>query len=312
MINQFGGVPGASAADTRDCLPFEAMLPDAIDGTLGAEQQAQFDEHMAGCASCQAMLADARRGMAWLEMLRVSAPEPPAGLVERILAKTSVERAREEEAARAERRAASEAALLLGRPVAATAPVEASSAPSGRVLPFRSRLQTRLHAARMTVLQPRFAMTAAMAFFSIALTLNLSGVRVSEFRLSDLRPASVKRGVYDTRARVVRYYANLRVVYELESRVRDLQRSNDNGTQEPAAVTTPQAAPAAPPAEKKPEPTPKKPGAKANPGTSRWEGPSRPDKLAGPAEPMPRQTPAAVVAVSLKHAAMRFQGRGSV
>jgi hypothetical protein len=34
---------------------------------------------------CSQMLADARRGAAWLEMLRTPAPEPPAALLERIL-----------------------------------------------------------------------------------------------------------------------------------------------------------------------------------------------------------------------------------
>ena len=36
--------------------------------------------------------------------------------------------------------------------------------------------------------EPRLLMTAAMAFFSIALTLNLTGVRLSAVRLADLRP----------------------------------------------------------------------------------------------------------------------------
>ena len=80
---------------------------------------------------------------------------------------------------------------------------------------------------RHTMLQPRLAMTAAMAFFSIALTLNLTGVRVSELRLSDLKPSSLKRSMYEANAHVVRYYTNLRVVYELESRVHDLQRGDD-------------------------------------------------------------------------------------
>ena len=44
---------------------------------------------MAQCGPCSQMLADARRGAAWLEMLRHPAPEPPAALLERILAQTS-------------------------------------------------------------------------------------------------------------------------------------------------------------------------------------------------------------------------------
>ena len=44
---------------------------------------------MAACGPCSQLLADARRGAAFLEMLRTPAPEPPAALLERILAETS-------------------------------------------------------------------------------------------------------------------------------------------------------------------------------------------------------------------------------
>ena len=40
--------------------------------------------------------------------------------------------------------------------------------------------------------EPRLLMTAAMAFFSIALTLNLTGIRLSAVRLADLRPIDVR------------------------------------------------------------------------------------------------------------------------
>src|ERR1700761_2408493 len=65
------------------------MLADALDGTLTGAEQAQFDAHMAACGPCAQLLADARRGAAWLEMLRDPKPEPPATLLERILTQTS-------------------------------------------------------------------------------------------------------------------------------------------------------------------------------------------------------------------------------
>src|SRR5260370_7187564 len=64
------------------------MLADALDGTLSAADQTIFDLHMIGCASCSPMLADARRGAAWMEMLKSPRPEPPTALLERILAET--------------------------------------------------------------------------------------------------------------------------------------------------------------------------------------------------------------------------------
>ena len=71
-------------------------------------------------------------------------------------------------------------------------------------------------------------MTAAMAFFSVALTLNLTGIQSTDLRASDLRPSSITRSFAQANAHVVRYYDNLRVVYELESRVHDLQHTTDS------------------------------------------------------------------------------------
>jgi hypothetical protein len=132
------------------------------------------------------------------------------------------------------------------------------------------------------MLQPRLAMTAAMAFFSIALTLNLTGVRLSDLRASDFKPSSIMRSAYAAKAKVVRYSDNLRVVYELESRVRDLQRSaDDDGSTTPAPQN---AAPAsqAPAGSQQPDDPNHKPGTqkqdqkqtKPNPGSSRRESPN--------------------------------------
>jgi hypothetical protein len=75
--------------------------------------------------------------------------------------------------------------------------------------------------------EPRLLMTAAMAFFSIALTLNLTGVRLSAVRLSDLRPTAVRsfmeRRLTMASTPIVRYYDHLRFVYEVQSRMRELR-----------------------------------------------------------------------------------------
>jgi len=90
--------------------------------------------------------------------------------------------------------------------------------------------------ARMRyVLQPRLVMTAAMAFFSIALTLSLTGVRLTTLRLADLRPRAVRsymeRQLNMASVPIVRYYDHLRFVYEVESRVRQMRsQSEGRGT----------------------------------------------------------------------------------
>ncbi|MGP8175593.1 MAG: hypothetical protein ACLP7O_13740, partial [Terracidiphilus sp.] len=77
--------------------------------------------------------------------------------------------------------------------------------------------------------EPRLLMTAAMAFFSITLTLNLTGVRLSSLRLSDLRPTAL-RSIMERRLTmastpIIRYYDHLRFVHEVESRMRELRRA---------------------------------------------------------------------------------------
>jgi hypothetical protein len=96
--------------------------------------------------------------------------------------------------------------------------------------------------------EPRLMMTAAMAFFSIALTLNLTGIKLSEVRAADLRPSRVRatltRQYYSTNEQVMKYYENLRLVYEMEARVRELRRSTEaEPAPRPASTETPKPAP---------------------------------------------------------------------
>ncbi|HTC76961.1 MAG TPA: zf-HC2 domain-containing protein [Edaphobacter sp.] len=242
-INQFGSAKPPQTADTEHCARCEAMLADALDGTLSAADQAAFDLHMIGCESCSAMLADAQRGAAWMEMLKSPRPEPSPALLERILAQTSGQTAAEAKPhivlGPTDRLRQQQPNTLLGRPALIPPSVSGTYPPMygpAKVLPFRTRVAAafNLRSIRQTLLQPRLAMTAAMAFFSIALTLNLTGVRISDFRISDLKPSNLMRSAYQAKARVVRYSDNLRVVYELESRVRDLQRSSDSDNSTPA------------------------------------------------------------------------------
>ena len=88
-ILRFGDkTAGDQAGDAVQCAQCEAMLADALDGTLAADQQERFDAHVAECGLCSQMLADARRGVAWLEMLRTPgaiADELLPGLIELFL-----------------------------------------------------------------------------------------------------------------------------------------------------------------------------------------------------------------------------------
>ena len=198
------------------CDEWESLLADALDGTLTPPDAAAFRRHRSECALCDHMFKATHQGKAWMEYLAVE-PEPPADLLQKILARTY-------------ERPQAEAGV--------GTVVPAVSLPAG---PAWRR--TVLPSIRQ-VLEPRLIMTLAMAFFSIALTLNLTGVKLSEIRLADLEPARLRanltRQYYATNEQITKYYENLRLVYEMEARVREFRRSSEA---EPETAPTPRAVP---------------------------------------------------------------------
>ena len=224
MANSFAPNPEAP-----HCIACQALLTDALDGNLGEIDQAWFDRHVRTCAECGRLFADAQRGAAWLDLLKSAPPEPPADLIGRILAQTSA-------------------------PI--PQPVPAFAVPSlATVLPFQPRPSRWAHLPA-ALFEPRLALTAAMALFSLALTMNLAGIQ-----LGQLRPSNLRRTYYQSTSGAARYYDNLRVVRVLESRVDDLreQNSDANSDAQPSA---------------KPTPAPTRPQAsKPNHGVSRREPP---------------------------------------
>ncbi len=236
------------------CAVGAAMLPEAIDGTLSAAGQIAFEKHLAGCTECARELAEARRGAAWLSMLKSQAPEPPVGLLARILADTTETAQRERRDARGEKSGTAQQGDL---PVAARVEMPVTTLPPAdtqpralhpnAALPSRPRhsfwpsirkLWQRAFpldgTVASTLLQPRLAMTMAMAFFSIALTLNLTGVRLRDLRAANFTPSAVKRMASDMDASVTRMFQNNRSVYQVESRLSELRRDDAMNDASPA------------------------------------------------------------------------------
>jgi hypothetical protein len=212
--NKPSGQPGR----VLRCDEWENLIADALDGTLSAADAAAFSRHQGECALCSQMFKETEQGKAWMEYLAVE-PEVPADLLQKVLARTSGHAVSGEEASVAP------GVSLPVRPVAARSAWH-------RVLPVARQV------ARQAF-EPRLMMTAAMAFFSIALTLNLTGIKLTEVRAADLRPSRVRatltRQYYSTNEQVMKYYENLRLVYEMEARVRELRRSTES---EPAPRPT--------------------------------------------------------------------------
>jgi hypothetical protein len=212
------------------CVHWEMLLADALDGRLRPEDEAVFAAHRAGCPACAALFEETRRGREWLEFLSPEL-EVPAGLLDKILAQTGPGQV----AGYGLMAGGSSPRRVLQMPPRSTQ----ASMPAWQRPGFMGSVRR--------YAEPRLLMTAAMAFFSIALTLNLTGVRLSSLKLEGLRPIAVRsfpsvaRSFLERRLTmastpVIRYYDHSRFVYEVESRMRELRRfteSEDNHRQKP-------------------------------------------------------------------------------
>lgn len=190
------------------CSEFDALLSDALDGKLNGPKLQIFQAHTDSCPLCGPLMAEAEQGRGWLKSLE--AIEPPPMLLTNILVATSgVQTSR----------------LHGGTARGALSWADRAAAWAGSFL-------TPIAAV---VRQPRFAMSFGMAFFSLSLSLSLAGVKLSDVKHVDLRPSAVKRSYYETSGRVVKYYENIRFVYEIESRVREFKRVTQPGEAPPEA-----------------------------------------------------------------------------
>jgi hypothetical protein len=182
------------------CSEFDALLTEALDGTLGGNKLDRFHAHANACSVCGPLFAEIDAGRRLLQSLEDV--EPPVHLVHNILAATTgLDTTRMHESGRLAPAQPSWLDRIQQWVAPVTAPVFA------------------------LVRQPRFAMSFGMAFFSISMALNIAGVKLTDVRHVDLRPSAVVRQYHMTTGRVVRYYENIRFVYEIESRVRDFKRA---------------------------------------------------------------------------------------
>src|ERR1700674_4213869 len=69
------------------CAEFDALLIDALDGTLAGPRLEKFHAHARVCAVCGPLFAEADGGKRWLKSL--ADVEPPANLVHNILLATT-------------------------------------------------------------------------------------------------------------------------------------------------------------------------------------------------------------------------------
>jgi len=60
-LNQFGSAKPTQSGDPQHCAQCEAMLTDALDGTLSPADQAAFDLHLLSCTPCSSMTIHNRK-----------------------------------------------------------------------------------------------------------------------------------------------------------------------------------------------------------------------------------------------------------
>ncbi len=187
-----------------NCADVEILLADYQDGTLAADRKAAMESHFSACKACEELARDAASAVAFME--RASVVTAPPELVTRIL-------------------------------------FEISSGPSHEVVKaswFRRILGSRIGSLMEPVLQPRYAMGMAFTLLSFAMLGRFAGIEVRHLSPSDLDPvkiwASAEDRVTRTWQRGVKYYESLRLVYEIESRVKEWRDDSGDGTNAPAAA----------------------------------------------------------------------------
>jgi hypothetical protein len=181
------------------CNEFDALLSDALDLALTGAKLERFQAHASACSNCGPLFTEAEQGQRWLKQL--AEVDPPAGLVQNILVSTT----------------GIDTARLRG-----SAGVQSQVGLFDRLRDWATMLASPIVAA---VRQPRFVMSFGMAFFSLSISLSLTGVKLTDVRHADLRPSAIRRTYYETSGKVVKYYENIRFVYEIESRVREFKRA---------------------------------------------------------------------------------------
>jgi anti-sigma factor RsiW len=181
-----------------NCAEFESTLADYVDGTLDASGRASLERHVSLCAGCREFLEEVTGAEAFLRL--AADIEPPATLITRIAYQAPLGRTRE--------------------------PYERQG--------FLSRLASKW---LQPVLQPRLVMGMAMTVLSFAMLERCTGVKVQNIQAADLSPVRVWGGVEDRavrlKDRVVKSYENLRVVYEIETRLKDLEQQQETFDDQP-------------------------------------------------------------------------------
>jgi len=165
------------------CAELEILLCDYMDGALRVEERAALEAHLAGCTSCSELAKDVAGVTAFIE--KVAPAEPPAELLTRIL----------------------------------------HELPTAQAAVKRSWWRSLFGGWVHSILQPRYVMGMAMTVLSFSMIAKFAHIEPRQLRPSDLDPVKIWASIDDRthRAwdRAVKYYENMRLVIEIQSRVKE-------------------------------------------------------------------------------------------
>jgi hypothetical protein len=167
------------------CGELEILLADYLDGAATAAETREVEAHLATCGACAELARDSRLAMAFME--RAADVELPAYLPARILTETE-------------------------------------SGRHGRLGSPRG-IRRWLQRAFAPLLQPRLVMGMALTMFSFTVMARWTGISLRQLQPSDMEPAKIWASLDDRANRAwersVKFYENLKIVYEIQSRLRD-------------------------------------------------------------------------------------------
>ena len=192
-----------------NCADVEILLADYVDGTLAADQKSALTSHLSTCKACEELSLDIAGAIAFME--RTSDVTAPPELVTRIL-------------------------------------FEISSGPSHEVVKpswMRRRVFGNGIGGKLLepLLQPKYAMGMAVTLLSFAMLGRFAGIEVRGLSRADLDPVKIWTATEDrvtrTWQRGVKYYESLRLVYEIESRVKEWRDDGSDAANKPPAASAP-------------------------------------------------------------------------
>jgi hypothetical protein len=181
------------------CVDLEILLSDYLEGTLSAEESGRLEAHLADCPACQELARDARLAMAFME--RTAAIEPPPELLTRILSETGSGR-------------------------------HGSLGKDGGMWSWLGNLLA-------PVLQPRLVMGMALTILSFSMMARWIGISPRQLSASDMDPKKIWATLDDRAmrawARSVKFYEDIKFVYEIQSRLRDWTEQQEEEDRSAAA-----------------------------------------------------------------------------